>query len=70
MLLGEFAFVGPNATLLGRCGSATARTSAPTRSAAKRSSIGDYALIGIGSVVVSDVAADAVVAGNPARTLT
>ena len=31
--------------------------------------IGDRALIGAGSVVVKDVPADAVVAGNPARTL-
>jgi len=31
--------------------------------------IGDNAIVGLGAVVVNSVAADAVVAGNPARLL-
>lgn len=67
--LGEFAFVGPNATLLGRtvCGAgAHVGANAVCREGSR---IDDYAVVGIGAVVVSPVAASAVSAGNPARAL-
>ncbi len=67
--VGEFGFVGPHATLLGRtvCGRGVhVGANAVCR---EGTAIGDYALVGIGAVVARDVAADAVVAGNPARAL-
>jgi acetyltransferase EpsM len=67
--LGEFGFVGPNATLLGRSRFGTGVHIGANSVCRDGVTVGDYALIGIGSVVVRDVAPYTVVAGNPARLL-
>ena len=67
--LGEFGFVGPNATLLGRvvCGDGVhIGANAVCREGVR---VGYYATIGIGAVVLRDVEGGAVVGGNPARVL-
>jgi acetyltransferase EpsM len=67
--LGEFAFVGPNATLLGMSRYGDGAHLGGNAVCRERITVGAYALIGIGSVVVKDVAAFTVVAGNPAVPL-
>jgi sugar O-acyltransferase (sialic acid O-acetyltransferase NeuD family) len=65
--VGEFAFIGVGATLLGRSSTGVGSHVGPNSVCRERTRIGDYAVVGIGSVVVDDVAECAVVAGNPAR---
>jgi acetyltransferase EpsM len=67
--LGDFAFVGPNATLLGMSRYADGAHVGANAVCRERVTVGAYALVGIGAVVVKDVAAFTVVAGNPARPL-
>jgi sugar O-acyltransferase (sialic acid O-acetyltransferase NeuD family) len=67
--IGEFAFVGPSATLLGRSVLGEGAHVGANAVCREKTNVGAYALIGIGAVVVGDVAAAAVVAGNPARPL-
>ncbi len=65
--LGEFAFIGPRATLLGRSVVGAGAHVGANSVCRERVSIGDYAMVGIGAVVVDDVGESAVVVGNPAR---
>lgn len=67
--IGAFGFVGPNATLLGRSALGEGVHVGANAVCREGTALGDYAFVGIGAVVVRDVAADAVVAGNPARPL-
>jgi sugar O-acyltransferase (sialic acid O-acetyltransferase NeuD family) len=67
--IGEFAFVGPRATLLGRTRVGAGVHIGANAVCREGSTLHDYALIGIGSVIVRDVEPGAVVAGNPARPL-
>jgi len=67
--IGDFAFVGPNVTILGRSIVGTGVHLAANSVCRDGLSLGDYAVIGLGSVVLSDVAPHAIVAGNPARLL-
>ena len=67
--IGEFGFVGPNATLLGRARLGTGAHVGANAVCREGTTVHDYAVVGIGAVVVRDVAAGAVVAGNPARPL-
>lgn len=65
--LGEFAFVGPNATLLGRSRYGDGVHVGGNSVTRERVTVGEYAVIGIGSVLIRDVEPFAIVAGNPAR---
>lgn len=67
--LGEFSFVGPGATLLGRSTVGTGAHIGANAVCREGIRIGDYATVGVGAVVVADVTPSAVVAGNPAREL-
>ncbi len=67
--LGEFTFVGPNATLLGMSRFADGVHVGANSVCRERVTVGAYVVVGIGAVVVKDVAAFTVVAGNPARPL-
>jgi acetyltransferase EpsM len=67
--LGDFTFVGPNATLLGMSRYGDGAHVGGNAVCRERLSVGAYALIGIGSVVVRDVDAFTAVAGNPAALL-
>jgi acetyltransferase-like isoleucine patch superfamily enzyme len=65
--VGEFAFVGPNATILGRWVLGDGAHLGPNAVCRERTTVGAYAVVGIGAVVVREVTLAAVVAGNPAR---
>jgi acetyltransferase EpsM len=67
--IGAFGFVGSNATLLGRTACALGVHVGSNAVCREGTRVGDYAVIGIGAVVVDDVLAGSVVAGNPARTV-
>ena len=67
--LGEFVFVGPNATILGRCTIDEGSHIGANAVCREETSVGRYALVGIGAVVVADAPGFAVLAGNPARII-
>jgi acetyltransferase EpsM len=65
--LGDYVFVGPNATVLSRATIGEGAHIGPNAACIARVSVGRYAVVGIGAAVVRDVPEFAVVAGNPAR---
>jgi acetyltransferase EpsM len=65
--LGDYVFVGPNVTILGRSLVREGAYIAANSVCRDQITIGRYGVVGIGSVVVRDTADFAVVAGNPAR---
>lgn len=68
-LIGDFSHVAPNATLAGNV-SLGRKVLFGAGSVAKQGiSIGDNSIIGAGSVVISDIPANEVWAGNPARRI-
>jgi acetyltransferase EpsM len=67
--LGDYAWVGPNATVLSRATIGEGAHIGPNASLIARVSVGRYAVVGIGAAVVRDVPPFAVVAGNPARQI-
>lgn len=67
--LGEFVFVGPNATILGRCTIDEGSHIGANAVCREETSVGRYAMVGIGAVVVTDAPDFAVLAGNPARII-
>lgn len=67
--LGDFAFVGPNASVSGRAVIGEGAHVGPNAAVREEVTMGDHALAGIGAVVIADVAARAIVAGNPARPI-
>jgi acetyltransferase EpsM len=67
--IGDYGFVGPNATLLSRCTVAEGAHIGSNAVCVPGTSVGRYAVLGVGAVVLHDVADFAVVAGNPARRI-
>lgn len=67
--LGDYVFVGPNATVLSHCDIATGVHVGANAVCREGVKVGRYALIGAGAVVVRDVPASSIVAGNPARVI-
>jgi sugar O-acyltransferase (sialic acid O-acetyltransferase NeuD family) len=67
--LGDYVQVGPNATVLGYSRLGEGVYFSANAVCRDRITIGRYAVIGIGSTVVGDVADCEVVAGNPARVI-
>ena len=62
-------FVGPNSSLLGRGYLGEGVHIGPNVSVKERITIGNYAIVGMGSVVTKDVPAYSTVVGAPARPL-
>jgi sugar O-acyltransferase (sialic acid O-acetyltransferase NeuD family) len=67
--VGDFVFVGPNATLLGRSIIGEGAHVGANAVCRDSRSIGRYSLVGIGAIVTHDVPEFVVVAGNPARSI-
>jgi acetyltransferase EpsM len=67
--LGDYVFVGPNASVLSHCDLGTGVHVGANAVCREQVTIGRYAVIGAGAVVVEDVAEFAIVAGNPARPI-
>lgn len=65
--LGDFVFVGPNATLNGNCSAGDGVHIGPNATVHEETGIGDGAVVGMGSVVLQDVPPRTLVVGNPAR---
>jgi sugar O-acyltransferase (sialic acid O-acetyltransferase NeuD family) len=65
--LGELCFFGPSSTALGRSSFGDGAHVGANAVVREGISVGAFALIGIGSTVIRDVAADTTVAGSPAR---
>jgi sugar O-acyltransferase (sialic acid O-acetyltransferase NeuD family) len=68
-VVGDFSIVGANVTIAGGTLIGDNCYIASGSSVMNGIRIGERALVGLGSTVLRDVAADAVVAGNPARVL-
>jgi len=68
-VIGDGCFVGPNSSLLGRGVLGHGVHIGPNVSVKERIRIGDYAIVGMGSVVVWDVQAGSTVIGVPAKPL-
>jgi sugar O-acyltransferase (sialic acid O-acetyltransferase NeuD family) len=68
-VVGDFSIVGANVTIAGGTVIGDNCYIASGSSIMNGIRIGERALVGLGSTVLRDVAADAVVAGNPARVL-
>jgi sugar O-acyltransferase (sialic acid O-acetyltransferase NeuD family) len=67
--LGDYVFVGPNASVLGRSKLGDGAHVGANAVCREEISIGRYAVIGLGAVVVEEVPEFAVVAGSPARVI-
>jgi sugar O-acyltransferase (sialic acid O-acetyltransferase NeuD family) len=67
--LGEFAFIGPNATIMGRCSVGEGAHISANAVCWEEITIGRHAVVGIGAVVVANVPDRVVLAGNPARVI-
>jgi acetyltransferase-like isoleucine patch superfamily enzyme len=67
--LGDYTFIGPNATILGRCTLGEGAHVAANAVCREETSIGKYAVLGLGAVLLGVVPDFAVVAGNPARVV-
>ncbi len=68
-VIGDFALIGANVTIAGNAAIGENAYIGGGTSIMNGIRIGPRALVGLGSTVIRDVAADAVVAGNPARRL-
>jgi acetyltransferase-like isoleucine patch superfamily enzyme len=62
-------FVGPNATLNGNCHIEDGVHIGPNAVVHEETRVGAFAVIGMGSVVLDDVPAQTLMAGNPARAI-
>jgi acetyltransferase-like isoleucine patch superfamily enzyme len=67
--LGDFVFVGPHATVLGRSTVGEGAHFSANAVCRDGALIGRYALVGVGAVVTRDVPDFTIVAGNPARSM-
>ena len=67
--VGEFAFIGPHVTLLGRTTFGQGVHVGGNSVVREGIKVGNYALVGIGSTVIRDVSDHEVVAGSPAKVL-
>lgn len=67
VVIGDFCFFGANATVAGYARVEEGVHVGANACIRERVLVGRYAVIGIGSVVIRDVLAGAIVAGNPAR---
>jgi sugar O-acyltransferase (sialic acid O-acetyltransferase NeuD family) len=67
--LGEFAYIGPNATILGRCSVGEGSHIGANAVCREETTIGRHAVVGTGAVVVANVPDRVVLAGNPARII-
>ena len=67
--LGDFVFVGPNATFNGNCFAEDGVHIGPNAVVHEETRIGALSVIGMGSVVLNDVPAGHLMAGNPARAI-
>ncbi|MDD9902859.1 MAG: hypothetical protein OXT06_04770 [Rhodospirillaceae bacterium] len=67
--LGDFVFAGPNVTLNGNCRVGAGAHIAPNAAIREETEIGELSVVGMGSIVLNDVPARSMVAGNPARVI-
>lgn len=67
--IGDFAYIGPNATLCGRSTLEEGAHMGPNSVLLDRRSVGAYSLVGIGSAVMKNFPPFSVLSGNPARRL-
>lgn len=67
--LGSYVFVGPNASILGRAKLADGAHLGANAVCREGTTVGRYAVVGVGSAVVKNVPEFAVVAGCPARII-
>ena len=67
--IGDFAFIGLNAIACGYVEIGEGAHIAPQAAIREELRVGRYAVVGLGAVVVSEVADFAIVAGNPARQI-
>ena len=67
--LGDFVFVGMNASLCGYIKVAEGARIAPGAIVREHTHVGRFAVVGFGAVVLEDVPDYAVVVGNPARQI-
>ena len=65
----RYVFVGPNATVLGRCRLGEGCHIGANAVCREERSIGRYAVLGVGAVVIRDIPDFAVVVGNPAKPI-
>ena len=68
-MLGDYVVVGPNATVNGNCRIETGVHIGPNAAILEETVIGGLSVVGMGSVVLNDIPAGSLVAGNPARTI-
>lgn len=67
--IGDFVYLGPTAVVCGYCRIGEGVHIAPGAVLRDGVSVGPFAVIGLGAVVIKDVPAYTVVAGNPARVV-
>jgi acetyltransferase EpsM len=68
-VIGDGCFVGPNSSLLGRGRLAEGVHIGSNVSIKERVTIGEYAIVGMGSVVTADISAHSIAYGSPARMI-
>ena len=69
VMVGDFAFIGPNATISGRTHIGEGAHIGPNAVVKEELSIGSFAVAGIGAVVIEDIPDQAMVVGNPAHQI-
>jgi acetyltransferase EpsM len=67
--IGDYGFVGPNATLLSRCVLGEGAHIGSNAVCVPKTMVGRYAVVGVGAAVVRHVPEFAIVAGNPASQI-
>ncbi len=67
VIIDDYAYVGPNATLCGRSRLQKAAHLGPNAAVSDGKIVGSYAVVGIGTAVIKDIEDNAVYMGNPAR---